>query len=229
MKNNAQSLMIKIFFGGSLLIIGTAALVNNFYDFNLWEIVWKWWPVFVILYGLAQLITQPKTFLGALFILGFGVIALLNTIGIIDVNPFSLVVPLILIFIGLRIVFNSAIGKMNEENQDNFFNSVAIFGASDIVSSSNKLEGGMVNCLFGGAKIDLRKAKMAEKGAVIDLTAAFGGVDIIIPSDWQVRFDVIPVFGGWENKSEGTEGPILTIKGLIAFGGAEIKTKDDGR
>jgi predicted membrane protein len=228
-ENNGQSLMLKLFLGGALLLLGTAALASNFVQFNVWDLIGKWWPSFVIVYGLAQIISQPRTFVGSGLVIAFGVFAQLYTLNIVSVNPFSLIFPLIMIFVGLRIVFNSTFGRPKEEYKANFFNSTAIFGASDIVSSSNEFEGGFINSLFGGSKIDLRKATMSEKGASIDINVAFGGAEILVPKDWQVRFDTIPVFGGWSNKAEGTTGPILSVKGLIFCGGAEVKIIDDGK
>jgi predicted membrane protein len=225
-QNKAQGLLFKLFVGGSLLIVGVGILLQNLNVLQFSDLFSQWWPMFVILYGIAQIVSEPRTFLGAIFVLGFGIIAQLYVLNIITVNPFTLVFPLILIFVGVKIVFNSAMGKVKGENSDKFVTSTAVFGASDVVSNSQSFEGGVVTSLFGGSKIDLRKAKMSEKGASIDLNVAFGGTDIIVPKNWQVQFNTIPVFGGWSNKSEGTDGPILTIKGVIVFGGAEIKTFD---
>jgi predicted membrane protein len=227
-QNKAQNFMFKLIVGGSILLIGIGALASNFVSFNFWDVFGKWWPVFVLLYGISQFISQPKTYLGSLLVVAFGVIALLNNLGVLSINPFSLIFPLILIFVGLRIVFNSTVSRIKSENKENFFNSIAIFGASDIVMNSTNFEGGMITSLFGGSKVDLRKAKISETGASIDLNVAFGGVEVIIPDGWQVRFDCVPVFGGWSNKAQSADGPILSIKGLIFCGGAEVKLKDDG-
>jgi predicted membrane protein len=221
-----KGLLFKLFIGGSLLILGIGTLLENLNILAFSDLFSQWWPMFVILYGISQIISEPKTYLGAMFVLVFGVVAQLYVLNILNVNPFTLVLPLILIFVGVKIVFNSVLGKAKAENEDKFITSTAIFGASDVVSSSQDFEGGVVTSLFGGSKIDLRKAKMSDKGASIDLNVAFGGTDILVPKTWKVQFNTIPVFGGWSNKAEGTEGPILYIKGIILFGGAEVKIFD---
>ncbi len=67
-------------------------------------------------------------------------------------------------------------------------------------------------------------------GASLDLAAAFGGVTIRVPENWKVRVSGLPLFGGWENSTKGsevddldTEPWALDVKCLALFGGIEIK------
>ena len=58
----------------------------------------------------------------------------------------------------------------------------------------------------------------------------FGGGTFYVPSDWSVKADVTAVFGGFSDKRrtniENTTDPekVLHIKGMVLFGGGEIKT-----
>ena len=46
-----------IFGGLVLVIIGALFLIYNFHpEFDLWDILWRWWPLFLILLGVARLI-----------------------------------------------------------------------------------------------------------------------------------------------------------------------------
>jgi hypothetical protein len=61
----------------------------------------------------------------------------------------------------------------------------------------------------------------------LDLLVAFGGIDIRVPQDWKVVTTGIPIFGGWENKTESIENsqpeaPVLEVRCMAAFGGVEI-------
>ena len=63
----------------------------------------------------------------------------------------------------------------------------------------------------------------------MDVTAAFGGVDLYVPRHWKVEVTGLPLFGGWGNKTQAfakDEGaPVLRIKCLAMFGGVEVKSR----
>lgn len=83
-----------------------------------------------------------------------------------------------------------------------------------------------MGAIFGGAEIDLRDAKLAP-GALLDVFAVFGGVEVSVPEGWQVVTSGFPMFGGFENvtakERTGPDAPILQIHATILFGGVEIK------
>jgi len=62
---------------------------------------------------------------------------------------------------------------------------------------------------------------------VVDLSCVFGGAEIRVPPEWDVRNNVVAVFGGVSDQRSGTRpaasGPALVIEGLAMFGGVEIK------
>lgn len=53
--------------------------------------------------------------------------------------------------------------------------------------------------VFGGTEIDLTKADI-QQPVVINTSTTFGGVKIIVPSNWQVNSDVTTIFGAVENQ-----------------------------
>ena len=65
---------------------------------------------------------------------------------------------------------------------------------------------------------------------MIDILAIFGGSTLIVPKEWNVILDVFPLFGGFSNKiRRAPETKIdmqktLIIKGLVIFGGGEVKS-----
>jgi predicted membrane protein len=82
-----------------------------------------------------------------------------------------------------------------------------------------------INAVFGGVQLDLTKAKIDQKAeAYIDV--AFGGVEIIVPKDWQVRNEASAVFGGVSvpRQAEATDSTkILYLQGNAIFGGIEVR------
>ena len=57
----------------------------------------------------------------------------------------------------------------------------------------------------------------------------FGGTTLIIPRDWNVKIDIVALFGGVGDKRDIVNNPdmddrVLYIKGFVMFGGGEIKS-----
>jgi predicted membrane protein len=110
---------------------------------------------------------------------------------------------------------------------DDFFDSTSIFSGVKKVIVSKNFKGGDITCFMGGFEADLSQADM-QTPAVIDLTHVFGGTKLIVPSNWQVKIDVVSLFAGVEDKRQQTfntdPGKLLILKGTSIFGGIEIKS-----
>ena len=79
--------------------------------------------------------------------------------------------------------------------------------------------------MFGGVDCDLRGA-IIEQDCVINASAVFGGIDILVPGNVNVKVSSNSIFGGVSNKTMGyrnESAPTLYIKGNCLFGGVEIK------
>ena len=107
---------------------------------------------------------------------------------------------------------------------------VSIFGGGHKYLSSDNFQGGNITAIFGGSEIDLTRCKLAPGNNVIEVVAIFGGTTIIIPKEWNVIIDVLPIFGSFSHKGMRWPGVTtdpensLIIKGTMIFGGGEIKT-----
>lgn len=64
---------------------------------------------------------------------------------------------------------------------------------------------------------------------VLDVFVLFGNVNITVPSNWNVKVEVSPIIGGFEDKRKyhHTYSPEasqqLIIRGRVIFGGGEIR------
>jgi len=114
---------------------------------------------------------------------------------------------------------------------DDYIDDVAIFSGTSKRVTSNNFRGGKMTAIFGGSELNLTRSQLAPGRNILNVFFMFGGSEIIVPSDWNVVIEATPVFGGFSDeryvpksfKSEGSE-PVLVIKGLVLFGGAEIKS-----
>lgn len=158
--------------------------------------------------------------------------------------------PIAIIAVGLFIIFNP--GKMrgrmwgtqdswsqsnstrhqdsgSAESDDEYLDSVSIFGGVQKNIVTKNFRGGEITTLFGGSAINLSQADIKDR-AVLELTQIFGGATLIIPANWRLQSEMVSVFGGIEDKrllqkEQSSEGAkTLVLKGTSIFGGLEIKS-----
>ena len=141
------------------------------------------------------------------------------------------------IFKIIRFAFVGAIGAalaakfLLESNADvdtEEIDLVAIFEGKDLVSSADPFYGGKVLAMFGGVLLDLRKTQPAPTGIRIDLAVIMGGVSLVVPEGWRVRFEGKVFMGGWSDNTRTTaeeDVPTVIITGFLACGGLQATTK----
>jgi predicted membrane protein len=218
---------VRTLIGFLILAIGALLLLQNFglIGFRISKIIFHWYTI-LILIGLVLVFTSINLTSGLILI----------TIGTIGYMPELW--PIVLIGLGLYIILkvretpkekNEKISHTEAVFNSMEINEVAIFGGGKKFIQSENFRGGKITTIFGGLEINLNESKLAEGENRIELFAMFGGSTIYVPSDWKVELDVISIFGGFSdsrkfisNQNENTT-KVLKIKGLVFFGGGEIK------
>lgn len=96
--------------------------------------------------------------------------------------------------------------------------------SSRVIDFSNRLFSGItLNSVFGSITLDLRNAEIKD-GALIDIAAVFGGVDIIVPPDVEVRVQQVPILGGVSNKvNSNVITSTIYVNATCILGGVSIK------
>lgn len=108
-------------------------------------------------------------------------------------------------------------------------NTFALFaGRKEIITSKN-FRGGRVSSVFGGTQLNLMNADSPAERIVIDVTAALGGVEIIVPSHWELVNEVDAIFGGVSDSRTIRTTPTetsrtLILRGLCLMGGVDVKS-----
>lgn len=111
-------------------------------------------------------------------------------------------------------------------NTGDVVNLVNVFSGSKQQFYSKNLLGGEIVAVFGGAELNFIQSDF-ENRIVIEITAIFGGVKLIIPPNWVVKSEVTPIFGGLNDRRavvthvEGNP-KVLVIKGIALLGGIDI-------
>ncbi len=111
---------------------------------------------------------------------------------------------------------------------DDYIDIVSIFGGVNKNVMSKQLKGGEATSIFGGTELNLMQADFQGK-VILELTQVFGGCTLIVPPNWDVKTEIVSIFGGVEdNRPTQNIIPdphkVLLIKGTSIFGGIEIKS-----
>lgn len=210
--------------GLAIVSVGVGFLLGNLGILNFNELAGTWWPLAVILGGVLIFISDPKSYLWALLVLGLGVLWQLQKLGITDVNPWQLFWPAVIILVGFSILMNRSAARLRvskTERED----VTAILGGSDQRNGSQDFKGSKVSAIMGGVKLDLRKA-VIKKEATIEIFTFWGGVELLVPSNVIVKNKSSVILGGIEDKTErdtAKDAPVLYITGDIIMAGVEVK------
>lgn len=141
------------------------------------------------------------------------------------------------IFKLLRTVFVAAVGaavaakfllESNAESTTEEIDLVSIFEGQHLVSEADPFYGGKILTMFGGALLDLRKAVPAPTGIYLDLAVVGGGVSLVVPEGWRVRFEGNLIAAGFQDETRTTaddDAPTVTLTGFALMGGVQATTR----
>jgi predicted membrane protein len=206
---------------GGLLLLGNLDII----DYTIPSFLLSWKSILIII-GLIVIANSGNNSTG-LILIGIGLIAHLPEFW-----------PVILIVLGLYLIARTkGFGKFyspSENSSEPFVdgervNDVAVFGGGKKYFQTNNFRGGKITAIFGGSEIDLIDCKLAEGDNILDVFAMFGGSTILVPSEWRVELDLIPIFGGFSDSRRKDPNLVqptdrkLKVKGFVLFGGGEIK------
>ncbi len=226
-----------VLWGLFFIIIGViiAGNVVEFWDVKLFFD--GWWTLFIIIPCFISII-QNGFSAGPAFGVVIGLLLLGNYYLDLDFDIWKLLLPVVLIFIGARIMFQGGFRRRNSSNQrysaggntrgnytdENRAEYTAVF-SSKYVRLSDEFFGTALSAVFGAVVLDLRDA--AITGDVeINATATFGGIDIHLPDGVNVRVSNLPIFGGVSGKhlpSDDPAAPTIYLKSTCIFGGIDFK------
>ncbi|MEI7595037.1 MAG: DUF5668 domain-containing protein [Bacteroidota bacterium] len=226
----------RIVFGLFVIIVGILLMMRNLEILNpFWcDIIFSW-EMLLIAIGFVNIFKKDSTV--GIIIMLIGAFFLLNNFFELPWNVKAVFWPFILILIGVGMLFKSNRRhscrrekcSSSSISSDDFFKDVAIFGGSERNIVSKKFKGGKTIAVFGGSTFDMTQSELSDETNVIESIMIMGGSKFIVPSDWNVKIEVVSVFGGFDdkrviNKPVSDSNKWLVIKGLAIFGGGEIKS-----
>ena len=225
-----------------LIILGAVFLLRNIdiVPYEIERLIFSWQAI-LLLVGILILSKSRDNFMGFLFVAIGGVSLGLKFFHYSFRDFFSEFWPVILIVLGLYILwrrkdfshhspccFGDDESELPESGED-YIDETAVFGGIDKRIKSHQFKGGKITAIFGGVDLDLYDSQLADGEQILDIVCIFGGFDIVVPKDWQVIVKPTAIFGGIDDQRRQDagkvyeEGKVLVIKGLVLFGGGDIK------
>ena len=222
----------RILWGIILVVFGVLFGLDVVDIIDMKDLFEGWWTFFIILPSIVSIIADREKIWGIAGLFTGSVLFLACQDIIEDSAVIKLIIPFIIVLVGIKLIFKDlfnkdvkaakqkaeAIGAPAKEY-------AATFSGNDVDFSGESFTSAKVNAVFGGMKCDLRNAVITD-GAVLDISAIFGGIDILVPSDINVKISTTSIFGGTSDKriTKPVNGAVtLYITGNCIFGGADIK------
>lgn len=220
----------KILWGVVLVLLGVIWGINSLGIMKINIFFAGWWTLFIIIPSAIGLFENRKeNKLGNLIGLILGVMLFLGAQGICSFDLiWKLFFPVVVVLIGLSMIFGNKIkdkidDKLKEIKSDDLEAIVATFGENKIDKSGEKFEGAKIDSVFGSVILDLTDAKLKNE-TVIEASAIFGSIDILVPKDVLVKVKSTSIFGGTSNNNRNIESKkVIYIDALCLFGGIDIK------
>lgn len=124
--------------------------------------------------------------------------------------------------------FSAKFGEMNmNSDKEGHIDYQFSFSGSEQIFLEPVFRGGNIKTVFGGLKLDLRKAVLEEGTTILNIDASFGGVELVIPEDWNVDIRSQCFCGGFDDKrinrciQDRSKCLIINVK--CFFGGGDIR------
>jgi len=219
--------------GALLILVGTMVMLDHMNVIHA-DQFWKYWPVLLVVVGIAKVVNEGKRVGGVLLIL-LGGFLLAEHLGY-TMLTWASVWPVVLIAAGFAMIWGrfdlpQLRPVVTGEGRDTI-QATAIFGGVERRIHSTNFMGGSITALFGGIEVDFRSAEIEGEEAVIYIDAVFGGIELTIPDRWVAHWEGQNIFGGY---SDETRPPLpdvpgappkkqLILRGRAMFGGLVVKS-----
>jgi len=215
----------QLLFGLLVVLVGILVLLDTTGVFETGDLL-RYAPSLLVVVGLWALVgSRFRNLVGPVVLVGVGTAWQLLALGYATWDELVVYWPVLVIAFGLSILlgqYRTGVRVVDDDSVSAF----AVFGGSERRSTSEQFAGADLTAVFGGTELDLRDAEIGDRPARINAVALFGGVDIVVPREWNVRLDVIPILGGATDDRSRSADPNrevdIVVSGFVAFGGVTI-------
>ena len=216
----------QLIMGLLVILVGVLFTLDNFGVIEGRDYL-QYWPVGLVAAGGLKL-SQSRGGAGtvaALLLIGAGLWLLLESAGVVTV-PLLDLWPLLLVLFGASLVWQGLRGRRQRDaDNSSTISGMAVLGGIHRGNNSRAFRGGDLTAILGGCEIDLRQAAI-DGEAVLEVFALWGGIEIRVPETWSISGRIVPILGGFEDKTRPSPGATahrLVLRGFAIMGGIEVK------
>lgn len=212
--------------GAIVILVGVLLLLNTTEIFPTEELL-LYVPLLFVAVGVWALVrSRLRNIVGPVLLIGVAVGWQLVALDYATVEEVTAFWPVLLIAFGASIILGQVRNRRRPESDRSFSSGFAAFGGVEKRNTAKSFSGGDLTAIFGGIELDLRDATVADPPAYVNAVAIFGGVEIIVPREWNVQMDVLPVLGGASDErprsADQHDRVDLVVSGFAAFGGVTL-------
>ena len=222
----------KIVWGILLVVLGVIWGLNALEVTDIDIFFDGWWTLLIIVPSIINLFTKPGK-VGSLINIAAGVVLLLACQDILKFDLlWKLALPILLVVIGIKIIFADSYKQQFKEIEEkmrakgiNGRDYCAVFSGQEIDMTGKKFEGANMVAIFGGIDCNLSQAHIDED-VMIHTVNVFGGTDLILPSNVNLKVSSVSIFGGVEDKrtlKSADNAVTVYVKAVCILGGTDIK------
>lgn len=230
----------RIITGAIFLILGVLLTLDNLdiVRFRLPDYLFGWYTILIVI-GLFITFVREKVGFGLTLIIIGGLFMLDEMAWYFnwdfEFRDILRLWPLAFVAIGASLIFRNRQNQVDEyekkslTDDDDMVDEIAIFSGAERNITSKEFKGGKLTAIFGGTELNLMNSDLAQGTNILDVFCMFGGTDISVPSDMNVKLKVTAIFGGFSDdrklisENEANNGKEMVIKGLVLFGGGSVK------
>ena len=206
------------------------------------------WPVILVIIGIFLAIKSNFRNNAWWVLLLIGGVFMFPDFDLYGVSSRRILWPTLLLFSGLFLIFRKQDyaawkadckpGKWGRKMDSNTIvtsdsDSVQVdvtFGGRKEIVTSKAFKGGVVRANFAGIELNLTSAEPGIQPMILEIHASFAGVELIVPSQWEVYNEIDPFAGNVEDQRrirtyENPQHPqTLILRGSCSFGSISIKS-----
>jgi hypothetical protein len=224
----------RVVVGLGLIGTGVLLVLDSAGALDATDTIGNWWPLLLVILGLFQLVSNPRTWLGSGILVAVGVVLLGTRQDWLHGSAWSLLIAAVLIIIGIRLLNASRRGGVvvtgpapaPGHGETARVDAVAVLSKRRVAVTSPAFLGGDVTSVLGSLDLDLTGATLGP-GAHLNATVVLGGLNVLVPQGWRVEVTGTPILIGWDDTTRrdviGPDAPVLRISAVTVLGGLEVR------
>ena len=215
-----------------LIALGIICILNIFEITHINLFFDGWWTFLIIIPSFIEMIARKNKTWSIIWLI-IGITLFIDCRCIFDFSLIiRLILPVVLIVIGLNLILKNEFDKRlsnkvkemnkNDEELEEYF---ATFKEVRLLFKEKEFKSASLDAIFGSVELNLKNA-IIKKDQIIKASAIFGGIDIIIPENVNIKIKSTPIFGLVSKKVNSTYNeqlPTIYINAFCMFGGVNIK------